>query len=82
MNEISIALSLAHFYVDCFFFGKIANLVPLVVSNFDFGPPLKLFTHFVLIFYPITQSWSLSPNLDVDCYKGMSTATCHILIGL
>ena len=69
------------FYQILFNLGKIAFLVPQFVSNFDFGPPLKLLTNFVLLFYLITQSWSSNPELDVDGYKGMLTVTCHVLIG-
>jgi len=36
--------------------GKIIFLVPLIVSNFNFDYPLKLFTNFVLLSYPIKQS--------------------------
>ena len=59
---------------------KIINLVPLVVSNFNFSPASNLFTDLVFLLYPIMQFWSLSQDLDVDHYKRTLTITCYILI--
>ena len=60
--------------------GKIAFLVSLVVSNFNFGSPSKLLIHLVLQLCSIPQMWSPISDLDVDCYKEMLINTCHILI--
>lgn len=50
----------------CYSFGKIANLAPLVVFNFDFSLSLNLFMDLVPLLYLITQFWSLSLDLDID----------------
>ena len=44
-------------------------MVPNLSPIFNFDPPLKLLMNLVLLFYPITQFWSPSPELHVDYYK-------------
>ena len=73
---------LLHFLIRKLKKCKIVNLILLVVSNFDFGLLLKLFTHLVLLLYLIMQLWSPSPDLDVGCYKWTLTnryGTCRDL---
>ena len=64
-----------------FLIGKIAFLISLIVSNFDFSLHLNLFMNLVIQLCPISQMWSSSQDLDVDCYKGTLNVTCHVLIG-